>query len=179
MYSARMRSLVLSVSQIASATLVRDVSSLLLFNAVAHSNLVERPDFLRRTKHSTNGEEDSKFSYVVFRRGARPASSHHPNPHTLTKLGPMSEVSSKLPIFTKQPEEVLDERPVFDRMPVTASPAVIEDETAATEEMRQEAFSWPRIVAPPMKRSGHVVFDVCAPSGQISLWFLDIPLMIY
>ena len=32
--------------------------------------------------------------------------------------------------------------------------------------MKAEAFHWPRLVLPPLKKSGHVVMDVCSPSGM-------------
>jgi hypothetical protein len=32
--------------------------------------------------------------------------------------------------------------------------------------MKAEAFHWPRLVLPPLKKSGHVVMDVCGPSGM-------------
>jgi ribosomal protein RSM22 (predicted rRNA methylase) len=36
------------------------------------SQRIERPKFLKDTKHTTRHEEDAKFSYVVIRRGQRP-----------------------------------------------------------------------------------------------------------
>ncbi|KAG0142662.1 hypothetical protein CROQUDRAFT_662190 [Cronartium quercuum f. sp. fusiforme G11] len=36
------------------------------------SQRIERPKFLKDTKHSNKPEEDAKFSYVVIRRGRRP-----------------------------------------------------------------------------------------------------------
>lgn len=36
------------------------------------SQRIERPKFLKETKHADKPEEDSKFSYVVIRRGQRP-----------------------------------------------------------------------------------------------------------
>ena len=32
-------------------------------------------------------------------------------------------------------------------------------------ELRMEAYTWPRVVAPPMKRAGHVILDTCFPDG--------------
>jgi hypothetical protein len=32
--------------------------------------------------------------------------------------------------------------------------------------MKAEAFHWPRLVLPPLKKSGHVVMDVCDPTGM-------------
>ncbi|KAJ2716910.1 37S ribosomal protein S22 [Coemansia spiralis] len=38
------------------------------------------------------------------------------------------------------------------------------------EELARQAYSWPRIIMPPMKRKGHVVTDVCTAAGQIERW---------
>ncbi|KAG0169562.1 37S ribosomal protein S22 [Apophysomyces sp. BC1034] len=74
------------------------------------SQRVQRPSFLMKTKHSKLNLEDSKYSYVVLRRGRRP-------------------------------EE--------------------------TDSIQNQAYSWPRLVSPPLKNKGHVVMDVCAQSGEI------------
>lgn len=37
---------------------------------------------------------------------------------------------------------------------------------AETEELlRLEAYQWPRLVFPPLKRSGHIILDGCTPEG--------------
>jgi ribosomal protein RSM22 (predicted rRNA methylase) len=41
-----------------------------------------------------------------------------------------------------------------------------EDPAALEEDMRREAYQWPRLVYPPLKRSGHVVMDTCHPNGE-------------
>jgi len=33
--------------------------------------------------------------------------------------------------------------------------------------LRLEAFGWPRLVFPPMKRSGHVILDSCTAEGKV------------
>ena len=33
------------------------------------------------------------------------------------------------------------------------------------EMLRHEAYDWPRLVFPPLKRSGHIILDVCASEG--------------
>jgi len=33
--------------------------------------------------------------------------------------------------------------------------------------MKAEAFYWPRLVLPPLKKSGHIIMDVCDPSGKV------------
>lgn len=44
---------------------------------------------------------------------------------------------------------------------------------APPEELREalqlEAYSWPRLVFPPLKRSGHVILDSCTSEGGFSL----------
>ena len=33
------------------------------------------------------------------------------------------------------------------------------------EALRREAYGWPRLVFPPLKRSGHIIIDACTPEG--------------
>ena len=44
------------------------------------------------------------------------------------------------------------------------------DETLEADDMhatlRDQAATWPRLVAPPLKRSGHVIMDACCPNGR-------------
>ncbi len=40
------------------------------------------------------------------------------------------------------------------------------DADAVEEGLRAEAYYWPRLVYPPLKRNGHVVMDTCHPSGE-------------
>lgn len=39
---------------------------------------------------------------------------------------------------------------------------------ATPEDIRQEAYNWPRLVFPPLKRSGHVILDGCTAEGNVS-----------
>lgn len=64
-----------------------------------------------RTKHSKFNTEDSKYSYVVIRRGIRP----------------QNDFSS----------------------------------------LEKQAYHWPRLIQPPLKKNGHVVMDICSTSGEI------------
>jgi len=36
------------------------------------------------------------------------------------------------------------------------------------EALRMEAYEWPRIVYPPLKKSGHVIMDVCTINAEIA-----------
>ncbi|KAI9255234.1 mitochondrial small ribosomal subunit Rsm22-domain-containing protein [Phascolomyces articulosus] len=88
------------------------------------SQRVQRPPFLMKTKHSKFHSEDSKYAYVILRRGSRPkAELKHVDKNE--KNGDHDDNFSKV------------------------------------------AFSWPRLVQPPLKKHGHVVMDVCAKEGEI------------
>ena len=39
--------------------------------------------------------------------------------------------------------------------------------------MRIEAYQWPRLIKPALKKSGHVTFDVCSSSGSIDRFTLS------
>ncbi|KAI8095817.1 mitochondrial small ribosomal subunit Rsm22-domain-containing protein [Thamnidium elegans] len=74
------------------------------------SQRVQRPSFLMKTKHSKFNTEDSKYSYVVLRRGERPTKS---------------------------------------------------------TSIESQAYHWPRLVQPPLKKNGHIVMDTCSTTGEI------------
>ncbi|KAK3845716.1 MAG: mitochondrial small ribosomal subunit Rsm22-domain-containing protein [Linnemannia gamsii] len=46
------------------------------------SQKVQRPDFLRKTKHSKDNYEDAKYTYVVLRKGSRPVFTPVTSPAT-------------------------------------------------------------------------------------------------
>ncbi len=132
---------------------------------------MERPPFVRHTKHSGVGHEDIGYSYVVIRRGPRPSIPD-------VKVGRLGDIWKR----QKQLEEARcppveleldDGRPQTSSshvIPSTHSEKTMESHDREPEEienlMKAEAFYWPRLVLPPLKKSGHVVMDVCGPSGM-------------
>ena len=131
---------------------------------------MERPSFVRLTKHSGVGHEDIGYSYVVIRRGPRPKIPD-------VKVGRLGEVGRRQiqNEAKRQPVELeLDDggslaptqhadasvQPEEITAPSTHSPADVDSL------LKAESFHWPRLVFPPLKKSGHVVMDVCAPSGM-------------
>ncbi|KAM0749740.1 Rsm22-domain-containing protein [Meredithblackwellia eburnea MCA 4105] len=106
------------------------------------SQRVRSPPFLRHTKHSTKGESDSKFSYVVIQRGERPSSP-----------------SSTLNIDQLVETAVTDALQQIPFQPLQAPRNIMEH---PGDELR-----WPRVVAAPLKRSGHVIIEVCSASEQL------------
>ncbi|KAL8291990.1 hypothetical protein RQP46_001456 [Phenoliferia psychrophenolica] len=107
------------------------------------SQRVQSPAFLRHTKHSTEGGDDSKFSYVVIQRGTRPASS------------------TPAPLIT---DELLD--PNFSVARIDPE-APQENDYLHPASTPGDELQWPRVVAPPLKRSGHIILEVCVASGEL------------
>ncbi len=135
---------------------------------------MERPPFVRHTKHSGVGHEDIGYSYVVIRRGPRPIIPD-------VKVGRLGEVgrrqiqneSAKRRLIELEldngsvaPTHIANASVLSEEItePITYSPAEIDSL------LNTESFHWPRLVFPPLKKSGHVVMDVCAPSGTFALF---------
>ena len=142
---------------------------------------------MRKTLHSKMGEKDAHYTYVIIRRGTRP------QPKTMGNglVGPVAREAEAralakaqsmeqgliVPIKGQQNGEIEVMRYVpptrrADADDSTASPNG-QDPTVMTEEskddMRKEAYYWPRLIFPPKKRSGHVIMDTCHPSGELFL----------
>jgi len=136
---------------------------------------MERPPFVRRTKHSGVGHEDIGYSYVVIRRGPRPSIPD-------VKVGRLGEVGRRrlqLEEAKRPPVELeLDDgslqAPPPPTVTSTLSEKTIEPHDRSPAEIgnliEAEAFHWPRLISPPLKKSGHIVMDVCSPSGSWSFF---------
>ncbi|KAG5645336.1 hypothetical protein DXG03_006398 [Asterophora parasitica] len=142
------------------------------------SQRIQRPDFVRKTKHSGVGHEDIEYSYVVIRRGARP-------PRATTNFGRVGEVGRRnldkeasSQALIKELKLHSDHEVLADAATESASYPVSADLIAETdreptsqgeleEALRLESYRWPRLVFPPLKRSGHIILDSCTPEGKI------------
>ncbi|KAH9858264.1 mitochondrial small ribosomal subunit Rsm22-domain-containing protein [Lenzites betulinus] len=133
------------------------------------SQRLQRPEFVRKTKHSGTGHENMKYSYVVIRRGSRPS------PAT-TRVGRVGEVGKRdlareadLSILSIDGEHQESPSPVFGDE--VGEDILLQEEASSASDisaaLRQEAYSWPRLVFPPLKRSGHIILDGCTAEGQI------------
>ncbi|KAJ7103114.1 mitochondrial small ribosomal subunit Rsm22-domain-containing protein [Mycena belliarum] len=139
------------------------------------SQRLQRPSFVRRTKHAGDGHEDMGYSYIVIRRGPRPS-----NPGTtLGRVGRVGHIAvekelSKQPVKelslhdeheaalpAEEPEPSMDPLEEFRALKDHMSP------TALDAALRLEAYNWPRLIFPPLKKSGHIILDGCTPEGKI------------
>lgn len=137
------------------------------------SQRLQRPEFVRKTKHSKVGHEDIGYSYVVIRRGARQERPEGKfgrvgdiGKREIEKFAAAQAAMIELVIDgdvirpSKLSKSLVDPSPAIDPAEVNMTP---ED---TQEAMRSEAYHWPRLVFPPLKRSGHIVMDVCTAEGM-------------
>lgn len=148
------------------------------------SQRLQRPEFIRKTKHSGTGHENTEYSYIVIRRGPRP-------PAAVTKVGRIGDVGRRE--FAKHAEDsaplvhlslARDHHEVHVDEPAPTENIVPSDAHDASElsgaelsaALRHEAYSWPRLVFPPIKRSGHIILDGCTADGEFTV---VITIMLY
>ncbi|KXN88915.1 Rsm22-cox11 tandem protein 2, mitochondrial [Leucoagaricus sp. SymC.cos] len=138
-----------------------------------YSQRIQRPEFVRRTKHSNVGHEDIGYSYVVIQRGERPRP-------TITGLGrtgavgqreldkAASELSVKeLHIHDEQEPESSFPQDSENKSTLPMQPDKDFSEGEIQEAIRLEAYQWPRLIFPPLKKSGHIILDGCTAEGKI------------
>ncbi|KAI0035111.1 mitochondrial small ribosomal subunit Rsm22-domain-containing protein [Vararia minispora EC-137] len=131
---------------------------------------MQRPGFVRYTKHSGVGHEDMGYSYVVIRRGPRPEQVST-NTGRVGGVGRAAEAAATgRPMVELEPHADSTPESVERGEPVEIA-ASDQEAYELNEEMREklqhEAFQWPRLVFPPLKRSGHMILDVCSAEGKI------------
>jgi ribosomal protein RSM22 (predicted rRNA methylase) len=142
------------------------------------SQRLQRPTFVRKTKHAKRGEEDLGYSYLVVARGERPAAAVSPDFMSLGRAGGVARDVTKRAREKSEGKHVLREVEGggFEMVSLRENEADDHDMTTPIQEdvreevnlvaLREESYDWPRIVAPPIKRSGHVIMDTCHPSGM-------------
>ncbi|KAG6851369.1 hypothetical protein H0H93_005767 [Arthromyces matolae] len=138
---------------------------------------LQRPSFVRKTKHSGVGHEDIDYSYVVIRRGQRPTPS-------LTNVGRVGAVARRelqkqaltsAPITELRLEsectslgEAHTQAKATDTL--QKNDAVVEEDLSPEEleeALRLESYIWPRLVFSPIKNSGHILLDSCTAEAKI------------
>ncbi|KAJ3721945.1 mitochondrial small ribosomal subunit Rsm22-domain-containing protein [Lentinula raphanica] len=137
------------------------------------SQRLQRPSFIRLTKHSTVGHEDTGYSYVVIQRGERPA-------RPLTKVGRIGAVGKRELDKAAESQTIMKELSLHDEDEIVAEEPPEPPSSASSSnsvlspldseiqvQLQREAYSWPRLVFPPLKKSGHIILDACTPEGKI------------
>ncbi|GAB1200143.1 hypothetical protein APSETT444_009510 [Aspergillus pseudonomiae] len=118
-----------------------------------------RPPFLQRILGAKDrNHEDVKFSYIAVQRGV----------DLRETKGIVQGPEATEAAFAGY--EDLHETAVEE---TEASNEAAGSQAEPSEQAKPENFhtlSLPRIVYPPMKRRGHVIFDFCTPAGKIERW---------
>ncbi|KAG2138665.1 mitochondrial small ribosomal subunit Rsm22-domain-containing protein [Suillus bovinus] len=143
------------------------------------SQRLQRPSFVRLTKHAREGHEDIEYSYVAIQRGPRPSMVGEGISTQVRSVGRVGAIGREEAEQIRLKEErvtkelVLDadhvetryEAEATDPIPSEILPAENSEEVEAA--LRNEAFHWPRLVFPPLKKSGHIIIDACTAEGKI------------
>jgi hypothetical protein len=140
------------------------------------SQKLQRPSFTRKTKHANRGEEDVNYTYLVIGKGPRPdnGTAFDSLLSDIGRLGGVGkEVLEKEAIKREGKSELKEvEGGEFEMVSLADTPIASSDngmngqnEDQVEQGLRKEAYMWPRVVAPPMKRAGHVILDTCFPDG--------------
>ncbi|KAK3825537.1 MAG: hypothetical protein J3Q66DRAFT_396497 [Benniella sp.] len=124
------------------AWLCKGLSHVRVFGS-RHAVEIQRPDFLRKTKHSKENHEDSKYTYVVLRKEPRPLFNSPTSPPTNIDLNGNFYINTTRALFAK--------RTKYKKPP--PPPPVTYDNP---EDMFAASHSWSRIVVPPLKKDGYL-----------------------
>lgn len=149
------------------------------------SQRLQRPSFVRLTKHSSIGHEDIGYSYIVIQRGQRPLRIKSQigrvgavGKRELDKASLSQTDIKELDLIAENDtDDSLAEASTFtDGTPSVSgsNPLQLPLDDAMQAELRQEAYSWPRLVFAPLKKSGHIILDACTPEGLFSIFSNDL-----
>jgi 3-methyl-2-oxobutanoate hydroxymethyltransferase len=139
----------------------------------AFNQRIQRPRFTRKTKHAKRGEEDVSYSYLIVSRGERPEG---PNglAEGVGRFGAvgreaaaraLAKATGRTEIREVEGSDGGEMEVVEIAHDITLPPN--EDPVETEAALKAEAYSWPRLVAPPLKRSGFVVMDACMPDEKL------------
>lgn len=123
-----------------------------------------RPQFLQRIlKAKDRNHEDIKFSYVAVRKGVD-FRSDLDNSSILRQTATAADSAfagyedfADIPIPSSAP------------FPTSEQPS---DTPLTPHSINTLALALPRLIYPPLKRRGHITFDVCTPAAQIERWVI-------
>lgn len=117
-----------------------------------------RPPFLQRVLGATHrNHEDINFSFVAIRRGMPAA--------------PAADVNAEPTASEAQSEQFISApTPILQGEHATRAALAGYESVPSTSPSRPHPLSLPRNILRPLKRKGHVTFDLCTPSGSIERW---------
>lgn len=144
----------------------------------AHSQMYRVPPFMRATTQLLRGDATTEFCYVIVQRTARPSlpaalgawAAHVPpelRAHVPATVQHLAENARRGDLDALRATRAVDPPvpvPVeMDRCAAALAAAGIDERHV----MQVDAFAWPRLVRPPLKKGGHVTMDACCASSDV------------
>ncbi|WFD18072.1 37S ribosomal protein S22 [Malassezia caprae] len=144
----------------------------------AHSQMYRVPPFMRATTRLLRGDATTEFCYVIVHRTARPSL---PDAVDAWAARVPDELRAHVPATVHQLSENA-RRGNLDALRATRAveppvPVPMEMERCAAalvaagvderHVMQVDAYAWPRLVRPPLKKGGHVTMDACCASSDV------------
>ncbi|KAL4906698.1 hypothetical protein BDW74DRAFT_167256 [Aspergillus multicolor] len=119
-----------------------------------------RPTFHQRIIGAKDrNHEDLKFSYVAVQRGV-----------DLRQTEEVVQGSTATDAAFEGYEHLNEAGEVAEAEEVARTEEETPEPVSPPPDTKFHTLSLPRLVYTPMKRRGHVIFDVCTPAGQIERW---------
>ncbi len=117
-----------------------------------------RPPYLQRILNATDrNHEDVQFSYLAVQRGRDQRLAEH------DILGKGFAQSEETTIAAFDGHE-------WARESQNADPDLETEEPILRSPSDLNLLTLPRVILPPLKRRGHIILDVCTPSGTLERW---------
>lgn len=144
----------------------------------AHSQMYRVPSFMRATTRLQRGDATTEFCYAILHRAARPSLSdalpawtaHIPaelQAHVPAAVEHLATGARSGQLDALRATRAADPPP---SVPVEVERCAATLEAAGIDEhrvMQVDAYAWPRLVRPPLKKGGHVTMDACCASGDV------------
>ena len=143
----------------------------------AYTQLFHMPPFMRATTQQHRGDAATSYCYLVVQRGHRPsldASAAAWTPRVPEPLQPHVPRSVQR-LAESARTGVLDSLRSGREVDADETPDATDACTSALEDagidehrvMQTDAYAWPRLLRPPLKKGGHVTMDACCASGDL------------
>lgn len=143
----------------------------------SYTQLFHMPPFMRATTQQHRGDAATSYCYLIVQRGHRPsldASTAAWTPSVPVDLQPHVRHSVQR-LAESARTGVLDHLRSGRMLDAPEAPDATDACTSALQEvdvnehrvMQTEAYAWPRLIRPPLKKGGHVTMDACCASGDL------------
>lgn len=143
----------------------------------SYTQLFHMPPFMRATTQQHRGDAATSYCYLIVQRGHRPSvdastAAWTPSvpvdlqPHVPRSVQRLAASARTGVLDHLRSGRVLDADETTDATNACTS-ALQEAGVDEHRVMQTEAYAWPRLIRPPLKKGGHVTMDACCASGDL------------